>query len=143
MTPLHTTNHCDLFIAVAPDCPATVGIEPRETATPSVALRTFRMIRDSPYRFTSDDVIFGVFADRKEIPVRDRGRARRVFFSKGQACLRASALGKRYGWGVHFDADGRAALYGVETPEYRALARGRAPDRTKVVVRSAMRSRRG
>jgi len=132
---MKTTNLFDTFIAVARDCPADRGTQPRESATPSIALRTFRMIRDAPYAFTSDDVIFTVYADRKEIPPSERDAARRTFFSRGQACLRASELGKRYGWGIHSDAKGRVALYGVETPEYDAFARGEG-----VVVTHAMRA---
>lgn len=36
--------------------------------------------------------------------------------------LRASALPKKYGWGVHFDKNGNAALYGRESQEYRKLS---------------------
>ncbi|MEM6991503.1 MAG: DUF6157 family protein [Myxococcota bacterium] len=142
MTKQHTTNYTDTFITVAADCPETAGVPPRETAKPSVALRTFKMLVASPYRYTSDEVIFEVFADRKGIPKRQRAAARREFFSKGQPCLRASDLGKRYGWGIHFDSEGRAALYGVESSEYRKLAKGQGPDRTQLEVRRAMRSRR-
>ncbi len=28
-----------------------------------------------------------------------------TFFSKGQPCLRASDLGKKYGWGIHSDSE--------------------------------------
>lgn len=53
--------------------------------------------------------------------------------------MRASALPKRYGWGVHHDGAGRLALYGVESDAYRDLARG--ADGLAVV--KAMRNRRG
>ena len=89
-----TANYIDTFIAVAPDCAAPGGTPPREGETPSVALLTFQMIHENPYRFTSDDVIFGVWADRRGIPEDDRAAAREEFFSRGQACRRASDLGK-------------------------------------------------
>ena len=95
------------------------------------------MIANAPYVYTSDDVIFGVWADRKGIPEADRDAARAEFFSKGQACLRASDLGKKYGWGVHHDAEGRIALYGVESESYRRLL-----DDPDVQVTRAMRSSR-
>lgn len=139
---MSTTDYFDAFIAVAPDCDAAGGTEPPARATPSVAELTYRMIAGDPYRFTSDDVIFGVWADRGGIPDDERPAAREVFFAKGQPCLRASDLGKRYGWGVHSDAEGRVALFGVESAEYEALASGRAPDGTLVEVTQAMRSRR-
>ena len=141
---MHSTNYFDTFIAIAPDSDAVRGTVPKETASPSVALRTFRMIHDHPYRYTSDDVIFTVYAERKGIPAAGHAAAREELFSKGQACLRASDLGKKYGWGIHSDAEGRVALYGVETAEYRELASGKRPGKNgqPVTVKFAMRSRR-
>lgn len=141
---MHTTNYENTFIAVAPDCPAVRGEVPPAKATPSVALLTFRMIHAHPYRYTSDDVVFGVWAERNAVPAARRAAARRAFFSKGQPCLRSSDLGKRYGWGIHSDGRGRVALYGVESDAYRVLASGRTPgeDGTRVVVKRAMRAGR-
>ncbi|AKU92597.1 DUF6157 family protein [Vulgatibacter incomptus] len=138
-----TTNYVDTFIAIAPDSAADRGIAPREAENPSIALRTYRMIRENPYRYTSDDVIFTVYADRNGIRQQDREEARRAFFSKGQACLRASDLGKRYGWGVHSDGTGCVALYGVESAEYAAFVSGEraGSDGKAVAVVPAMRSR--
>lgn len=138
----HTTNYLSTFITVAPDSTATAGIEPPIGAKPSVSARTYALLAGAPYRYSSDDVIFTVWADRNEIAEADRAAARATFFSKGQPCLRASDLGKKYGWGIHFDTEGRATLYGVETPEYAKLASGQAPDGSEVTVKAAMRSRR-
>lgn len=140
-----TTNYVDTFIGVAEDSAAQAGTEPPQRGEqPSVALRTYRMIADHPYRYTSDDVIFTVHADRQGIPEAERPAARKAFFAKPQACLRASDLGKRYGWGIHADAHSRVALYGMETEAYRRLAAGEAPDGggQVVVVNRAMRSKR-
>lgn len=133
-----STNYFDTFITVAPDSHTEAGTAPPESASPSVALRQFRLIAAHPYRFTSDDILFTVHADRREIPESERAAARAAFFSKGQACLRASDLPKKYGWGVHADAQGRVALFGVETPEYRAFAAGEGV----TAVKAAMRSKR-
>ena len=80
LTMPHSTNYYDVFITAAPDCVVVAGTTPRQTARPSVALRTFEMIRAAPYELTSDDVVFGVYAERKEIPKRKRAAARREFF---------------------------------------------------------------
>jgi hypothetical protein len=87
-------------------------------------------------------VIFAVWAERQEIAEHDREGARVSFYSKPRACLRSSDLCKRFGWGVHADRDGRIALYPVDSPDYQALASGRAPDGGMVKVVAAMRSRR-
>lgn len=135
---MHTTNYFDTFIAVAEDSSAVGPIEPPLRATPSVADLTYRMIAENPYRFTSDDVIFEVWADRRALPADQRDAARAEFFAKGQPCLRSSDLGKRYGWGVHSDAEGRVALVPLGTDEYARLAAGEGG----VKVTRAMRSKR-
>jgi hypothetical protein len=139
----HTTNYLATFIEVAPDSTATSAAAPPERATPSVAERTFRMIAEAPYRHTSDDVLFTVWADRNEVAPEDRPAAREAFFAKGQPCLRSSDLGKRYGWGVHSDAEGRVALVPLGSDDYDRLAGGVAPDGSEVTVLRAMRSKRG
>ncbi|MEU4420832.1 DUF6157 family protein [Actinoplanes sp. NPDC024001] len=139
---MHSTDYVNTFIMVAADSAAASASVPPQRATPSVAERTFRMIAEAPYRYTSDDVIFTVWADRQDLPEASRAAARETFFAKGQPCLRSSDLGKRYGWGIHCDAHGRVALAAVGSAEYDQLAAGRAPDGTAVTVTRAMRSSR-
>jgi len=122
---MERVDYTDTFIAVADDSPTTEATVPPSTAAnPSVAARTFQMVAEHPYRYTSGDVIFAVFADRRGIPEQERSAAREKFYAKSQACLRSSPLGKRYGWGIHADADGRIALVGVDSPEYAELISG-------------------
>lgn len=75
----------------------------------------YELLSGQPYGLTSDDVLY-------ETQGRPKGQSREEFFSKGQPCLRAAALGKRYGWGSHHNAEGKVALYGVGTPEYEKFA---------------------
>lgn len=120
---VHTTNYQDTFIEIADDCPATSGqMPPVKDNTKTVANIQFEMISKSPYKFTSDDVLFQVFADRNDLTKSEYKEARENFFSKGQPCFRASPLTKRYGWGVHSDKDGRIAIFGAETAEYKKLS---------------------
>jgi len=117
---IHTTNYKDTFIAVSDDCPTAQGEIPAgKGGNKTVAGLQFEMISKYPYKYTSDDVLFSVFAERNDLTEEELPEARAKFFSKGQACLRACALGKRYGWGIHHNADGKVALYGCETLEYR------------------------
>lgn len=46
-------------------------------------------------------------------------------------------LAKTFGWGFHFDSDGRITLYAVDSPEYRRLSSD--PELSQL---RAMRSRR-
>lgn len=140
---MESVNYVNTFITVAPDSSATEGSVPPERPDPSVAARTLTMIREHPYQHTSGDVIFTIWADRRDMAAAERAEARREFYSKGQACLRSSDLGKRYGWGIHSDADGRVAVYGIDSPEYHAFTAGTSPvDGSPVKVTAAMRSSR-
>ncbi|MEV4660039.1 DUF6157 family protein [Micromonospora sp. NPDC049301] len=139
---MHSTNYVDTFIQVAEDSTVSSAAVPPKRTTPGIAELTFRMIAEAPYRYTSDDVIFTVWADRRGIPEAERAAARDEFFAKGQPCLRASDLGKRYGWGIHADSAGRVALVPLGSTEYAQLTGGRAPDGRTVTVTRAMRSSR-
>ena len=120
----HTTNYTNAFIVVADDCPAEMGeVPPVKGDKKTVANLQFDMVIDHPYEYTSDDVIFGAYAQRNGIRKSEMKEARAAFFSKGQACMRASPLTKRYGWGVHSDAEGKIALYACETDEYKSMAK--------------------
>ena len=117
---VHSTNYFDTFIEVADDCPAVTGqIPPVNANAPSVATIQFELISQHPYAFTSDEIIFRVYAIKNDLAVSDYAIAKKEFFSKGQACLRSSALGKRYGWGIHADHRGKVALIGLETADYK------------------------
>lgn len=134
----HTTNYTNAFIAVAEDCPVTQGeVPPLKEDARSVARLQYDILSKNPYQFTSDDVLFQVYAERNDLTESERPTARAQFFSKGQPCFRSSPLTKRYGWGIQCDHEGRIALYGVETEEYRKFAGDPA---LKVV--KAMRSKR-
>lgn len=136
---MHTTNYQNTFIEVADDCPVKIGeVPPQKGDNKTVANSQFDLIANNPYKYTSDDVLFQVFAEKNKINRGEQPAARELFFSKGQPCLRSSPLAKRYGWGVHSDADGRVAIYAVDSPEYKILAKDKALQHVR-----AMRSRRG
>lgn len=115
----HTTNYYDTFIEVADDTKAVAGNKPPSKATRTVAEMQYDLIANHPYQYTSDDVLFQVYADRNDVMEAAYGEARAQFFSKGQACLRASPLTKTYGFGIHSDGEGKVALYGMETEAYQ------------------------
>lgn len=134
----HTTNYRNTFIAIADDSIAAKGEIPTEkSGSKTIAGLQFEMISKNPYKYTSDEVLFSVHAQRNEITAAELPEAKRIFFSKGQACLRASALGKRYGWGIHHNAEGKIALYGCNTPEYQSFF-----DQTDTKVVKAMQSKK-
>lgn len=97
----------------------------------------YEIMSKYPYKFTSDDVLFQIYADRHDLAKSEYKNARDQFFSKGQACLRTSPLAKTYGFGIHCDSEGRVALYGMETEKFQSLQSDRKIKKVK-----AMRSSR-
>jgi Family of unknown function (DUF6157) len=116
---IHSTNYFDTFIEVAEDTKANFGTIPPTKEKKTVAEMQYELIAKNPYKFSSDDIFFQVFADRNDLTKAEYEKSREHFFSKGQPCFRASPLTKTYGFGVHNDNNGKVALYGVETAEYQ------------------------
>lgn len=135
---MHTTNYYNAFIEIAEDCPTDKGeIPPQRGEKKSVANLQFEMLYDNPYQYTSDEVLFGVFAIRKGFIEDEMNEQREHFFSKGQACFRASPLTKRYGWGVHANKEGKIAIYRADSEDYQRFIKDDTLKKMK-----AMRSKR-
>lgn len=116
---VHTTNYFDTFIEVAEDTKVDHGIMPPSKDKKTIAEMQYELIAKNPYQFTSDDILFQVFADRNDLTKNEYEKAREQFFSKGQACFRASPLTKTYGFGIDNNHNGKIALFGMETNEYQ------------------------
>lgn len=131
-------NYYNTFIEVADDCSALVSEVPQlKGEKKTIALIHFELIAEHPYEYTQEEVLFETYARTHNIPDADREAEREKFFSKGQPCLRTSPLGKRYGWGIHHDAEGKVALFPRESPEYEHFTRAEGVQHLK-----AMRSKR-
>ena len=138
-------NYYNTIITVAEDCPVSEAKAPQPRgAKKTVAQLQFEMLSDQPNVHTQEDVLFAVWRTRQgpEVVGENLGEdelaaLRADFFAKGQPCLRASPLTKTHGWGVVFDADGRAALCAMESDEYQA-----ALEDSDITVLKAMRSKR-
>ncbi len=138
-------NYYHTLITAADDCPVAHSIEPEGRGGKlTVALLQYRMLSGSPYVFTQEEVLFRTWLQRQELPEalpqEEIARLREQFFSRPQACLRASPLPKRYGWGLLFDREGRVALCPMESQEYQEIVSGKNAAGVKVL--KAMRSKR-
>lgn len=133
---VHTTNYFDTFIEVADDTKASSGTTPPSKENKTIAEMQFEMITKNPYKFTSDDVFFQVYADRNDLTKAEYKKAREQFFSKGQPCFRASPLTKTYGFGVHSNVEGKIALFGMETKEYQKFLLDKSVKKIKAMKSS-------
>lgn len=138
MMKIHSTNYFDTLIEVAPDTKVNYGTPPPSKEKKTVAQLQYELIGNNPYKFSSDDILFQVYADRNDLKESEYKQAREQFFSKGQPCLRTSPLAKTYGYGIHSDKNGKIALYGMETKEYANFITD-----SEVIKVKAMKSGRG
>jgi hypothetical protein len=134
---MKTTNYINTFIEAAEDCPVKAAEIPPQKEEKTAANIQFEMVAHNPYKYTSDDVLFQVYATKNKLSGSKLKEEREKFFSKGQACFRSSPLTKRYGWGVHNDEKGKIAIYPIESPEYKKFAKDKSLEHTR-----GMRSKR-
>ncbi|MBD0383017.1 hypothetical protein ICC18_23175 [Paenibacillus sp. WST5] len=137
----------DSFVQVSPDCPVERGIEPTTKKEGKTAhMIQYELLSQHPYMFTLEDLIYEVHIRHKQIPdteVDARGEEIRAeLFQKSHPCMRASMLPKKHGWGVHYNEEGKIALYAMESEEYQQFVEaGTNAGSPKLTY--AMRSSRG
>ena len=74
----HTTNYYNTFIGIADDSVTAKGeIPPLKGDKKTVATLQFEIIHKNPYQFTSDEVLFQVFAERNELTDGEMDEARK------------------------------------------------------------------
>lgn len=115
-------GYSNTLIAVADDCLAIAEKPEPRGDKPTVASMHYELLAGRPYQYTQADVLFHTWLRQQGLATSADTTARRdEFFAKPRACLRSSPLGKKYGWGIHFDAEGRVALVSPDSARYRAL----------------------
>ncbi|GGD96236.1 DUF6157 family protein [Paenibacillus nasutitermitis] len=131
-------NYYNTFITVARDSTAEKGMTPPDKKSgktkPGIE---FELVADHPYAYTQEELLYEVHIRHKDISEEERQargtQIRDEFFQKPKACLRASMLPKKYGWGIHFNAEGKMALIPVDSPDYQRFVNGEFKD-VKVVA---------
>ncbi len=121
-------SYTNTFIQVAPDCPVSSGVAPIPRGlTETIPVIEYELLTENPYKFTQDELIFATHIRRQGISTAEASRRRSVIwtelFRKPHPCMRASALPKKYGWGVHHDKAGRIAIYAMDSKEYAKFTR--------------------
>ncbi len=135
-------SYVNTFIAVAADAKTEAGmVPPARDGKKTVARLEYELIAPKPYQLTQEEVQFSVHVQRAGLGANEVKAKRPAlwseFFGKPMACMRTSPLPKSYGWGLHFNAEGKVALVGVETQKYERLVKDPTLQHT-----TAMRSRR-
>ena len=118
-------GYANTFIAVAEDCRAATGeVPPARAGGPTVASTQYAMLATAPGRWTQEDVLLASSPQvrGRDIDDAELRRFGQEYFGQPRACLRASPLPKSFGWGLHYDAEGRITLHAVDSPEYAQLS---------------------
>ena len=88
----HTTNYINTFIQIADDCPTIVAeVPPLKNDVKTAANIQFELISNNPYKFTSDDVLFQVFAKKNDLIENEYDSAREKYFSKRSTLFKSFA----------------------------------------------------
>jgi hypothetical protein len=126
------------FITIAEDSPATMGtVPPQKGEERTIARLHYDLLSEHPYEFDLDSFNFEVYCLKNHIEPEHRDAHRAEFFSKGHPCMRASPLTKTYGFGAHYNGNGKIAIYPVDSVAY-----GKFLNDPEIRVEKAMRTRR-
>lgn len=115
-------SYKETFITVAPDCPIDKSEIPvSNRAEKPVHIIQYELLINNPYKFNHQELTFEVYLRKGDISCKtekERTEIWKKLFSKGHPCLRASPLTKRYGFGAHYNENGKIALYPIEGKAY-------------------------
>ncbi len=114
--------YTNTFITVAPDSKVNKSeVPPLRGGKMPLHLFQYKLLTQKPYEFTQDELIFETHLHKNELEDLSEKEQKEVWdalFIKGHPCLRASPLTKRYGFGAHYNQDGKIAIYPLESVEY-------------------------
>jgi hypothetical protein len=121
-------NPIDQFIEIAPDSPTAKSIVPQNKgAKRTIAAIEYELLSGKPYGYTLEELKFATYVQHKQIsPAELKAHRQQLwneYFAKPYACMRASLLTKKYGWGAHYDEHGKIAIYPVEGKEYQRFVK--------------------
>ncbi len=118
----HTTNYTNTLIEIAEDSPVSASVIPVvKNDKKTIANYQYEKLSKHPLKYTSDELLFEIFAERNNISSSELEEEQQKFFSKGQPCLRTSPLAKKNGFGIFHNQDSKVKLIPVESEEYQEL----------------------
>ncbi len=134
----HTTNYTNTLIEIAEDSPLLASVIPVvKNDKKLIANYQYEKLSKHPLKYTSDELLFEIFAERNDISSSELEEEKQNYFSKGQACLRTSPLAKKNGFGIFHNQDAKVKLIPAESEEYQQLLKDDSVKKVK-----AMRSKK-
>jgi hypothetical protein len=113
------------LVTVAADCPVKKSEipVPRGNKIPQ-HLHQYTLLTNEPYALGHEELTFEVYLRKEGLENESEAEKQNIWaklFEKEHPCLRASSLTKRYGFGAHYNSEGKIAIYPMESPEYKKL----------------------
>lgn len=134
----HTTNYTNTLIEIAEDSPVLASVIPVVKNDKKLIVNyQYEKLSKHPLKYTSDELLFEIFAERNDISPAELEEEKQNYFSKGQACLRTSPLAKKNGFGIFHNQDSKIKLIPAESEEYQQLLKDDSVKKVK-----AMKSKR-
>lgn len=119
---IHTTNYTNTLIEIAEDSPVSASVIPVvKNDKKTIANYQYEKLSKHPLKYTSDELLFEIFAERNDVSPSELAEEKQNYFSKGQACLRCSPLAKKNGFGIFHNQDSKIKLIPAESKEYEEL----------------------
>lgn len=126
------------FVTIADDSQARMGIiPPKKGEERTIARLHYDLLSEHPYEYDIDSFNFEIYCLKNDIAPEHRETHRSEFFSKGHPCMRASPLTKTYGFGAHYNGNGKIAIYPVDSIAYYKIIKD-----PEIKIEKAMRTRR-
>ncbi|MFF2752993.1 DUF6157 family protein [Psychrobacillus sp. NPDC058041] len=113
-------SYKNTLILISEDSPVTSAVIPMsKNEKPTIAYIEYDLIYNNPYKYTQEDVQFKTYLIKNQIKSNQLEELREQFFATPKACFRASSLVKKYGWGIHYDEEGKVAIYDANSDMYK------------------------
>lgn len=128
------------FVSVCEDSKAMISKIPpiKEGAQErTIARLHYDLLHDRPYHYDMDSFGFEVFCLKNNIDEADRADHFEAFIAKGQPCMRCSPLTKTYGFGAHYNEDGKISIFPMQSDEYAKMLADK-----NIKIEKAMRNKR-
>ena len=105
-------NRKNVLIEIAEDCGIKRGTIPEtEKSSDTITMIQYDELSKNPYKYNEYEFQKQVHHIRREKPE----------LNIDKYDIRRSELCKKYGWGIHINEEGKVALVGAETDQYKAL----------------------
>ncbi|MGE7688362.1 DUF6157 family protein [Lysinibacillus sp. NPDC097214] len=131
-------SYKNTFIKISEDSEVNSAITPLpRNNKPTIASIEYDLISNNPYKYTQEDVQFQTYLIKNQIKSDQLDESREHFFQKPKACFRALPLVKKYGWGIHYDDEGKLAIYDVNSEGYEQFLNS-----VNITLLKGMRSKR-